>query len=168
MPHLACLSLGSNLGDRLANLAAARSALAEIGQPGAASSIYETEPWGYTDQPDFLNQVVFLSTTLSPEELLTAVKEIETRLGRQPTFRYGPRSMDIDILFYDDLVLNSAGLIIPHPRLASRAFVLAPLLELAPDFVHPARRQTIRQLASQVDTSTVHRLEQPPASGVTQ
>jgi 2-amino-4-hydroxy-6-hydroxymethyldihydropteridine diphosphokinase len=162
VPHQAYLCLGTNLGDRPANLAAARSALSEFSHLEASSSIYETEPWGYADQPRFLNQVIRISTALEPEDLLAALKNIETRLGRQPTFRYGPRPIDIDILFYDDLLYNSGSLIIPHPRLASRAFVLVPLMELAPDFIHPGLRQPISQLSSQVDAGTVH-LYKPPA-----
>lgn len=159
MSHVVYLSLGTNLGDRLANLAAARQALSGVFTISAVSSIYETEPWGYAAQPAFLNQVIIGSTKLPPDELLSCLKGLEVSLGRQPTFRYGPRLIDIDILFFDDMVYNSPDLIIPHPRLTSRAFVLVPLLELAPDLVHPLLHLTIRQLASQVDISGVHRLE---------
>lgn len=161
MPHFACLSLGTNLGDRLANLTAARSALAALFETIAFSSIYETEPWGYTNQPPFLNQAAAGATALAPLDLLHSLKAVESRLGRQPGFRYGPRLIDIDILLYDDLVLDTPQLAVPHPRLAGRAFALIPLLELAPGAVHPVLHQTIRQLASQVDSSPVRKI---PAS----
>ncbi len=116
-----------------------------------ASQIYETPPWGYVDQPSFLNQVVEARTNLSPRQLLYHLKTIERRLGRVPSFQYGPRLIDIDILFFDSQIIHRDGLIIPHPHLAERAFVLAPLAELAPDLIHPQSGQTIRQLLAQID-----------------
>ena len=153
MKHIVYLGLGTNQSDRLANLQAAR----EIFTPSPAfpipsvhllqaSPIYETEPWGYLDQPAFLNQALEVETALPPPDLLAYLKNLEVQLGRQPNFRYGPRLIDIDILLYDDLVLSLPGLDIPHPRLAERAFVLAPLVDLAPDLRHPVAGQTMRQL----------------------
>ncbi len=158
MPHLVYLGLGTNLGQRLENLAQARQRMAPLAHLLRASSIYETEPWGFTDQPAFLNQVLEAETALPPLDLLRQLKELEVALGRQPSFHYGPRLIDLDILLYDDLVLELPGLAIPHPRLAERAFVLAPLAELAPDLVHPLLKRTIRQLAAVVDSAGVERI----------
>ncbi len=144
MSHTVYLGLGTNLGDRLANLQAVRAvftplqtALAPSVRLLQASPIYETEPWGFLDQPAFLNQVLQAETDLPPLDLLAYLKDLEMQLGRQPNFRYGPRLIDIDILLYDDLVLSLPGLEIPHPRLAERAFVLVPLADLAPDLRYP-------------------------------
>jgi len=154
------LALGSNLGRRHKNLQQAVVAIGEFMTVQAVSPVYETTPWGKTDQPDFLNICLQATTSLEPTALLTACKTAETQLGRQPTERWGPRLIDIDIIFYDDCVLEVEGLTIPHPRLAERAFVLAPLADLAPDFVHPINGRTIRQLLSDIDSATVHPLEQ--------
>lgn len=110
------------------------------------SSLYETEPVDYKDQPWFLNLVCSVETDLPPQALLKLAKTIEKNLGRKLTRRFGPRLIDIDILFYDDLVLDSPDLIIPHPRLAERAFVLVPLKEIAPNLVHPLLEATIEEL----------------------
>lgn len=152
------LALGTNLGQREANLRAAREALAfQVGLT-AASRLYQTEPWGYTDQPAFLNQVLAAETSLPPLDLLDLLKQIETDLGRKATFRYGPRLIDLDLLLYDDLVLDTPRLTLPHPRMAERAFVLAPLAEIAPDLRHPVLGLTVRQLLEQVDASGVRPL----------
>ena len=140
------LSLGTNLGDRMANLSRARASLAPQVHVKAASPIYETAPWGYLEQPTFLNQVVQVETGLAPLELLAYIKGIEGRMGRAPTFEYGPRLIDLDILFYDDRVIHLPGLEVPHPRLAERAFVLAPLADLAPDLRHPVSGLTVSEM----------------------
>jgi len=141
------LGLGSNLGDRESNL---REAIRRLDEAGARvlalSPLYETAPVGYLDQPDFLNAVCRAETDLPPRDLLRVVKDIEAAMGRQPSFRNAPRPIDIDILFYDDLVLNTPDLVIPHPCLAERAFVLAPLADLAPNLCHPVLGHTVEAL----------------------
>ncbi|GAB4486006.1 MAG: 2-amino-4-hydroxy-6-hydroxymethyldihydropteridine diphosphokinase [Anaerolineales bacterium] len=146
MPHTIYLALGTNLGHRLANLRAAIHSLAPQVRLQAESRIYETAPWGFLDQPAFLNMALRAETDLPPADLLAFLKQRETELGRVPTFRNGPRLIDIDILFYDDLVLNTPPLVIPHPRLQERDFVLIPLAEIAPNLVHPVLGQSIRAL----------------------
>lgn len=132
------LGLGTNLGDRAANLAAGHKLLNERGvRVLAASSIYSTAPWGGVEQPDFLNQVILGETGLPPCELLYLVKQIEADVGRTPTVFWGPRVLDIDILLYDELTFDAKGLTIPHREIKNRAFVLVPLAELAPDLVLP-------------------------------
>ena len=140
------LALGSNLGDRRANLRAALHALAPDVIVLAVSHIYKTPPWGYTDQPAFLNMAVKCETGLRPESLLKRLKQIEVDGGREASFRYGPRQIDLDILFYDDLVLESGTLTIPHPRLQERAFVLVPLMDLAPNLIHPVLKKNVADL----------------------
>lgn len=137
--HRVYLSLGSNIGDREAFLAAARRELsAHLGvKLLCSSSLYETEPVGYRDQGWFLNQVVEVETALRPGQLLSFIHEIENKLGRKRLIRWGPRVIDLDILLYDSLVMETADLIIPHPRIYERSFVLVPLQEIAPDLVHP-------------------------------
>ncbi len=157
MDHAIYLALGTNLGDRLANLRTAIAALTHAVTVLAESPVYETPPWGVMDQPDFLNMVLKGSTHLASPALLVHLKRLETQLGRAPSIRYGPRLIDVDILFYDDLVLNTTDLIIPHPRLHERAFVLVPLMDLAPDFVHPVFGKTIRELLTALDTAGVKR-----------
>ncbi|MHC1782975.1 MAG: 2-amino-4-hydroxy-6-hydroxymethyldihydropteridine diphosphokinase [Anaerolineaceae bacterium] len=153
--HKVYLSLGTNLGNRVDNLRQACEALSGAFGSLQTSSIYETDPWGYSDQPAFLNMVAAAETELIPEDLLIYIKELEKELGRQPSFRYGPRKIDIDILFYDDLVLVNERLEIPHPRLAERAFVLVPLAEMSPDLVHPSVHLTVRELLGAVDMKSV-------------
>ena len=144
--HIVYLSLGSNLGNRTANLKEAISSLAPQMEVKAKSKVYETPPWGYKDQPNFLNQVVKVQTYLEPLLLLKHIKRLEVALGREKTFQYGPRLIDIDILFYDDLVFESPALVIPHPHLHERGFVLLPMMDIAPDLIHPVKRKSIREL----------------------
>ncbi len=160
------LGLGSNLGSRCANLRAGVMALLPAVTVLTQSSMYETPPWGVTDQPPFLNMVLRGETGLPPHDLLHILKQIERQLGRVPSMRYGPRLIDIDILFYDDLVLASPELTIPHPLLHERAFVLVPLAEIAPDLVHPILNQPVRALLEQVDCSGIRRLESEAAGCV--
>jgi 2-amino-4-hydroxy-6-hydroxymethyldihydropteridine diphosphokinase len=153
--HTIYIGLGSNLGDRLANLNSAIDALPPSVNPMVLSPVYETAPWGYTDQPAFLNQAIRAETSLLPLDLLKHLKSVETSLGRRPSFRYGPRLIDLDILFYDNLILKSSDLIIPHPRLQERAFMLIPLADLAPDLCHPILGKTVQQMLDEVDSRDV-------------
>ena len=146
MQHTFYLGLGTNIGDRAHNLAAALAALPPAVQVIQASPVYETEPWGYTDQPVFLNQAAQAETALAPIELLAYLKRLETNLGRTPTFHYGPRLIDLDILLYDDLQLESLELVLPHPHIAERPFVLAPLADLAPGLVIPGIGRSVGEL----------------------
>ena len=149
------LSLGSNLGDRESNLEKALSSLSPHVNVVNQSSIYETEPWGFLDQPNFLNQVLEGETNLSPLELIDYVKGIEKEIGRKPGRRFGPRLVDIDILFYGDQIISEDGLSIPHKRMTERAFVLIPLYEIAPDLVFPGSSQMIKDLVSGLDPAGV-------------
>lgn len=149
------IALGSNLGDRPKNLARARLLLADKVVVIKTSSIYETDPWGVTDQPRFLNQVVEGKTSMTAADLLRFLKQIEQELGRRKTYRYGPRTIDLDILILGDLVMDTSDLTIPHPRIAERAFVLVPLSELAPDLLLPGSQKTIRDLLAASGTSGV-------------
>ena len=144
---LAYLSLGANLGDRATTLRAAIEALRRLGDVIAVSSLYETAPVGYRDQPEFLNAAVVLRTDLTPEALLEATQAIEQEFGRQHSFPNAPRTLDIDLIYLDDLILTSPHLTIPHPRAAERAFVLIPLREIAPDLRVPRSGEPITALA---------------------
>lgn len=154
-PARAYLGLGSNLGHRQDNLAAAVAALNADERAAVVehSAIYETEPWGYREQPAFLNCVISIDTLLSPAQLLALCKEIEQRLGRRPGRRFGPRLVDLDILLYGSAIVNLSDpdLTIPHPRLHQRAFALLPLSEIAGNVLHPVLGRTIEKLAAAVD-----------------
>ncbi len=156
------LGLGSNLGDRYGRLIDALDRLQACVALEAISSIYETEPWGYTDQPRFLNAVCGGETDLTPQELLGAVKAIEAEMGREPTFRYGPRAIDIDILLYDETIVEQENVSIPHAQLHERDFVLAPLNEIAPRAVHPRLEKTIEALSVARDLSQVRAFARRP------
>jgi 2-amino-4-hydroxy-6-hydroxymethyldihydropteridine diphosphokinase len=143
----AYLLTGGNEGDRFLHMQEARTNIELIcGHLLQVSSLYETAPWGKTDQPDFLNQVILIDTKLSPDELLHAILSIEEKGGRKRTVKNAPRTIDIDILFYNKLILEKPGLSIPHPRIADRRFVLEPLNEISPGFIHPVIGKTIHQL----------------------
>ena len=140
------LGIGSNLGDREENLAQARGSIEAFARIEAVSPVYETDAWGFEDQPAFLNQVIHIKTSLSSQALLKRIKRIEKDLGRKKSFRWGPRLIDIDILFFSNHVIESASLTIPHKELHKRTFVLVPLADIAPDFVHPVFNQTVSAL----------------------
>ena len=147
------LGFGTNLGDRKQNLAQAINRLND--RPDFAiirtSNIYETEPWGVTNQPNFLNMVAEITTSLDPHQLLERIKKLEKDMGREGGPRYGPRLIDIDILLLQDLVVDYPDLQVPHASLHLRAFALVPLSELTPDSIHPVLGATISQLTKRVD-----------------
>lgn len=155
------LGLGANLGDRLESLRRAVAELAGHVTVMRVSSLYETEPWGVGDQPPFLNAVVEGSTELSPAGLLVRVKAMEQCLGRRLGPRWGPRVIDIDILYYDRQVIDTPDLQIPHPRVAERAFVLVPLAELVPELVDPRSGRPVRDLLLTVGIGRVQRVAGP-------
>ncbi len=147
-PVRAYIALGSNLGNRLGNIRLALAEIRGLAGPGrmARSSLFETEPVGVKGHPDYLNMVASVETALPPGRLMRGLLSIERKLGRSARSRKGPRPIDLDILYYGDMVVKRPGLTIPHPRLHQRAFVLNPLAELAPDLVDPARKSTVREM----------------------
>ncbi|MBP8613163.1 MAG: 2-amino-4-hydroxy-6-hydroxymethyldihydropteridine diphosphokinase [Candidatus Atribacteria bacterium] len=141
------IAIGSNLGDREKNIIDAINLLIANGvDVKNISSIIETKPYGNVKQPDFLNCVVDAYTALPPRMLLETLKAIEKQLGRTRTIHWGPRTIDLDIIFYDELVIDTSDLKIPHPDMQNRLFVLEPLNQLAPNFVHPVLNKTVREL----------------------
>jgi 2-amino-4-hydroxy-6-hydroxymethyldihydropteridine diphosphokinase len=141
------LLLGSNMGNSIQFLADARTHIEnELGAILVSSSIYHTAAWGKTDQPDFMNQVVKVTCDLAPEEVLQTILAIEKKLGRERAEKWAARTIDIDIMFYDLMIINHDNLVIPHPFLQERAFALAPLAELAPNLEHPILKKTITTL----------------------
>jgi 2-amino-4-hydroxy-6-hydroxymethyldihydropteridine diphosphokinase len=153
--HAVYLALGTNLGDRISNLRHALALLPPAVTLSARSPVYETAPWGLSSQPDYLNMVVKGETGLPPLVLLKFLKQLELEMGRLPSARYGPRLIDMDILFYDDLLLNTPELTLPHPRLQERAFVLVPLNDISPDLPHPMLGKTVRELLAELDAAGV-------------
>lgn len=154
------LLTGGNVGDRLATLGEAREGIAQaIGPIVQASGLYETAAWGQTEQPDFLNQVLEVETLLSPREVLNQIQLMEAALGRVKTSKWGPRLIDIDILFYGTAVVSEPDLHIPHPEIPTRRFVLEPLVEIAPDWVHPVLKVDVQTLLARTsDDLPVRRL----------
>ena len=141
------ISAGSNLGNRKANLEYALQSLTKRGVvPTEMSSYFETEPVGFFEQPWFLNIAIKLETRLAPYELLDLCQEVENSYGRVRNLTKGPRTLDLDILLYDDIVVNQLRLVIPHPRMSERKFVLVPLAQIAPEVLHPVLKKTIRSL----------------------
>lgn len=143
------LATGSNIGDKSAHLAKALELIeGYVGDIVQVSGVYRTAAWGIEDQPEFLNQAMAVDSNLEPETLLLAVMDIERQMGRERRIRWGERLIDIDILFYGNLISQSQRLTIPHPFIQERNFVLQPLLEIAPDFCHPVLQKSIRELAA--------------------
>lgn len=152
--HRVYLALGANLGEREENLREALRQLPPEVELAAVSRLYETAPAYVLDQPNFLNIAVEGRTDLAPEALLDYLKGVEAQIGREKSRRYGPRLIDLDILFFDAITFDTPRLTIPHPRLAERAFVLHPLADIAPDFIHPVLKQSIQALANKFSSDT--------------
>ena len=146
MGSVVYLSLGSNLGDRVANLAHAIELLREIGSVDAVSRLFETEPVEYTNQPWFVNCAVAVTTSLTPSHLIARLLKLEEEMGRRRNQAKGPREIDLDILLFGDDVIDTPELTVPHPAMHKRRFVLEPLAEIAPHVLHPVLRQSIEQL----------------------
>jgi 2-amino-4-hydroxy-6-hydroxymethyldihydropteridine diphosphokinase len=145
--HFAYLILGSNLGERLENLYIAKSHIEnQCGRVLKASPIYQTAAWGKTDEPAFVNQVLFIETLLTPQALLTTILNIEQEMGRVRSIKYAARTMDIDILFYNRAIIQELNLTIPHPEITNRKFVLLPLAALVPNKIHPVYKKSIKDL----------------------
>jgi 2-amino-4-hydroxy-6-hydroxymethyldihydropteridine diphosphokinase len=145
--HTYYLHLGSNKGDRTSYLSNAIKQIADkIGHVTDQSAIYQTEPWGKKDQDDFLNMAIKVESNLSPEDALNATKKIETAMGSEKKEKWGPRIIDIDILYCDDLIMEKDNLVIPHPHIYERNFVLIPLMEIAGDFIDPVKEMSIEDI----------------------
>ncbi|MEE9613479.1 MAG: 2-amino-4-hydroxy-6-hydroxymethyldihydropteridine diphosphokinase [Thermodesulfobacteriota bacterium] len=150
MKDRAFISIGSNLGNRVSNVERAVGMLPRLCRGSKvlkSSSLYETSPWGVTDQPPFINCVIEIETGLAPLKLLEGLKAVETEMGREPSARWDPRLIDLDIVFYGDRVMDEEALIIPHPHAHRRAFVMVPMGEIAPEFTHPVLEEKAEELA---------------------
>ena len=146
------LLIGGNMGDRVASMKEAVEQIGKrCGQILHQSGLYETAAWGNTDQPDFLNQAIQIQTGSGPHDLLKTILSIEKNMGRFRNIPLGPRIIDIDIVFFDNQIISDAGLEVPHPRMSQRRFVLVPLNEIAPDFIHPVLKITVRELLKNCD-----------------
>jgi len=156
--NMVLLGLGTNLGDRAQNLQQAVDLLARHMKITAVSPIFETLPWGVTDQPVFYNACLAAEIDSTPQQLLRFTSETENEIGRIPTYRWGPRVIDIDILFIDDQIVDNEDITVPHPRLEGRAFVLAPLAAIAPDFIHPQTGQSVQAMLVNVDQKEIRPL----------
>ncbi|MBO9635723.1 MAG: 2-amino-4-hydroxy-6-hydroxymethyldihydropteridine diphosphokinase [Chitinophagaceae bacterium] len=152
------LLIGGNMGNRQENLQKAIALIRQrIGEVQQASSIYETAAWGKTDQPSFLNQALLLYTAMEPLPLLKEILAVELQMGRERIEKNGPRTIDIDIIFYNDAIIDEPGLIVPHPAMAQRRFVLTPMAELSPQLLHPVLKRTMQQLLEEcTDPLPVH------------
>jgi len=158
---IAYIAIGSNLGDRVDNVkkAVLRAADEVNATLVLMSSFYETEPWGVKEQGPFINAVMGVDTELAPAALLAHLKSVEAGLGRQKAERWGPRVIDLDIIFYGGLVIDEDGLRIPHPSAHERAFVMVPLAEIAPDLVHPVLNRSVAEIAGGLDRSGIRKLD---------
>ena len=156
------IALGTNLGDRLQNLKTVLQELSAQVKIEKVSSVYETPPWGYLDQPAFLNQVIGGQTLLEPQSLLSFVKTVEKNMGRVKNFQNGPRLIDIDILTFGEQIVNTPDLVIPHPRMAERAFVLVPLAEIEPARIIPGQELTVKELLMEMDISGIEKVAGNP------
>ena len=152
-PRAVFIGIGANLGSVRENFARAVRSIEKCARLVAVSSLYESEPVGLEDQPKFTNAVVKVETELSPFELLDRLKAIEKELGRKKTVRWGPRVIDLDIIFYEDFVITTDSLVIPHPRAHERRFVLEPLLEIEPSAWHPVKNMSVKEISSKLGDS---------------
>jgi 2-amino-4-hydroxy-6-hydroxymethyldihydropteridine diphosphokinase len=152
------IGIGTNLGNREENIVRAIEEMGKFCKILKKSQIYETTPVGFLDQDDFLNLVVQIETSLEPQNLLKELKKIEKKLGRKDTVRFGPRIIDLDILFYDDIVFVSENLQIPHKRMHERKFVLVPMCDIASSFVHPKFNKTCLEIYKELDTDEIVKL----------
>lgn len=149
---IAFIAIGSNLGNRIENCDKALREISDFAEISAVSSIYETEPVGKEDQPDFINCAAKIETDLSASQLLLSLQSVESKFGRERVRRWGPRTVDLDIIFYDDLAIETEELVIPHPAAHLRRFVLEPVCEIAPDFVHPVLKVSVSTLLSNLQS----------------
>ncbi len=150
---LCFLGLGSNVGDRMNYILKALEYIEDYGKILKCSTVYESQPWGVKNQPSFLNNVIMMETNLNPVDLLYKIKQLEILVGRKDRGRWGPREIDIDILLYEDNIIMLSFLKIPHPYILERDFVLIPLLEIAPDLIHPLYKRPISEYINYIDVS---------------